>query len=791
VPELQEGAGIVRNRQVAIALGKALFWDEQAGSDGMACASCHFAAGADIRVRNQLNPGFKDAEFASAGGDTAFGSSQSDTGVLPGAMPSGNAAGPNYTLTPEDFPLHQLTDYANRNSPLITTTNDAVSSSGAYNTDFTRVRVLGMRDKCGSPDGTVFHAGAYPARQVEPRNTPTTINAVFYHSNFWDGRANNLFNGVGVFGMRDIAEDPNKRLIVLDANGSPVLDYLAIRNASLASQAVGPPLSEIEMSCSGRSFADLGRKLLLTIPLIRQNVDPADSVLGPYASPWGKGLKLQHVYGSLIRQAFDPKYWSAAGRFRIVDGQLQADPQGYTQIESNFSMFWGLAIMLYEETLISDQSRFDSWYESCRPRIVAGPPVPPGTLPIANPSVVCTAEPGITDPAAYGFTAQEALGFALFTGAPGNPRGAGNMACANCHGPIANVAVPAPTPTNPAPTPPPVVLPVMSEAAYTSGQATPFTPVERAFLNILGDGELPATLPTGDQRIGGMHDRGFFNVGVTPANADPGNGGTDAYGHPLSQARMFLIEQGGGTAVDSPRVITPATTATPVTGAAPIDRCTAPGIIEPGGTPGFPGCPTSPTPLDPSQERELVDGTFKTPSLRNVGLTAPYFHSGNYRDLKSVMEFYARGGSRRSKSLEDPGYTGDTTGTGLLGKGPHVQDPTQNGGKFGTNTDFFVRDLKSSPEQIDAVVAYMLTLTDRRVQCDAAPFDHPSLTITHGHTTTDRSPRDGKADDIKATLPAVGATGYAESSGYCLPNQGDLFAPGMQGRVGGAKVPLN
>jgi len=120
-----------------------------------------------------------------------------------------------------------------------------------------------------------------------------------------------------------------------------------------------------------------------------------------------------------------------------------------------------------------------------------------------------------------------------------------------------------------------------------------------------------------------------------------------------------------------------------------------------------------------------------------------------------------------------------------------VQDPTQNGGKFGTNTDFFVRDLKSSPEQIDAMVAYMLTLTDKRVQCDAAPFDHPSLTITHGHTTTDRSPRDGKADDIKATLPAVGATGYAESSGYCLPNQGDLFAPGMQGRVGGAKVPMN
>jgi hypothetical protein len=58
---------------------------------------------------------------------------------------------------------------------------------------------------------------AIAARQVEPRNTPTTINAVFFHRNFWDGRANNMFNGVGVFGMRDILGDPNKRLIILDA----------------------------------------------------------------------------------------------------------------------------------------------------------------------------------------------------------------------------------------------------------------------------------------------------------------------------------------------------------------------------------------------------------------------------------------------------------------------------------------------------------------------------------------------------------------------------------------------
>ena len=33
-------------------LGKALFWDQQVGSDGQSCASCHFHAGADNRSKN-------------------------------------------------------------------------------------------------------------------------------------------------------------------------------------------------------------------------------------------------------------------------------------------------------------------------------------------------------------------------------------------------------------------------------------------------------------------------------------------------------------------------------------------------------------------------------------------------------------------------------------------------------------------------------------------------------------------------------------------------------------------
>src|ERR1700759_2512593 len=64
--------GDITDSAAAIRLGKAFFWDIQAGGDGQqACASCHFHAGADDRRLNTLNPGV-DGLFAS-GGVTAAG----------------------------------------------------------------------------------------------------------------------------------------------------------------------------------------------------------------------------------------------------------------------------------------------------------------------------------------------------------------------------------------------------------------------------------------------------------------------------------------------------------------------------------------------------------------------------------------------------------------------------------------------------------------------------------------------------------------------------------------------
>ena len=141
---------------------------------------------------------------------------------------------------------------------------------------------------------------------------------MFLQRNFWDSRANNLFNGVGVFGMRDIKGDPTKRLIVEDGDGLK-LTWLEIENASLASQAVGPPTSQLEMSCAGRTFPDIGKKMVGRKPLALQDVDPTDSTLGPFAKQHGNGLEFDD-YADLIEKAFEPEYWSAAGAGGSSDG---------------------------------------------------------------------------------------------------------------------------------------------------------------------------------------------------------------------------------------------------------------------------------------------------------------------------------------------------------------------------------------------------------------------------------------------------------------------------------------
>ena len=41
---------------------------------------------------------------------------------------------------------------------------------------------------------------------------------------------------------------------------------------------------------------------------------------------------------------------------------------------------------------------------------------------------------------------------------------------------------------------------------------------------------------------------------------------------------------------------------------------------------------------------EKDKGAFKTPTVRNVAMTAPYMHDGSQKTLEEVVEWYAKGG---------------------------------------------------------------------------------------------------------------------------------------------------
>jgi cytochrome c peroxidase len=96
--------------------------------------------------------------------------------------------------------------------------------------------------------------------------------------------------------------------------------------------------------------------------------------------------------------------------------------------------------------------------------------------------------------------------------------------------------------------------------------------------------------------------------------------------------------------------------------------------------------------------RQLVTGNpgdrgqFKVPSLRNVGLRAPFFHNGGKATLTDVVNFY------------------------------------NIGGEFFDNQDPAINPLGLSPLQISNIVDFLQNgLTDPRVAQGLPPFDRPTL----------------------------------------------------------------
>ena len=78
-------------------------------------------------------------------------------------------------------------------------------------------------------------------------------------------------------------------------------------------------------------------------------------------------------------------------------------------------------------------------------------------------------------------------------------------------------------------------------------------------------------------------------------------------------------------------------------------------------------------------------GMFKTPTIRNIELTAPYMHNGVYQTLEQVMEFYNQGG-----------------GGGMGFDLEHQTLPFD--------------ELDLNDKEIKAIIAYMKTLTDNKIE---------------------------------------------------------------------------
>lgn len=95
-----------------------------------------------------------------------------------------------------------------------------------------------------------------------------------------------------------------------------------------------------------------------------------------------------------------------------------------------------------------------------------------------------------------------------------------------------------------------------------------------------------------------------------------------------------------------------------------------------------------------NEELEVHRGMFKTPTIRNAELTAPYMHNGVYWTLEEVIDFYNKGG----------------------------------GGGMGFDLEYQTlpfNELNLTPKEQNAIIAFMKTLTDTKVAYDEA-YSEPS-----------------------------------------------------------------
>jgi hypothetical protein len=160
----------------------------------------------------------------------------------------------------------------------------------------------------------------------------------------------------------------------------------------------------------------------------------------------------------------------------------------------------------------------------------------------------------------------------------------------------------------------------------------------------------------------------------------------------------------------------------------------------------------------PNVNRVGRQGSFKAPQLRNVELSGPYFHNGGKLTLRQVVDFYARGG-------DFPATNGGAVECNATHTAPHPFAPGKCYDVNSSHRDMMILNLReeqqslgqlnhtSAPdsavspypdsftveEALNALVDYLIALTDERVANEQAPFDRPEIILPMDGTAPDNT----------------------------------------------------
>jgi hypothetical protein len=228
-------------------------------------------------------------------------------------------------------------------------------------------------------------------------------------------------------------------------------------------------------------------------------------------------------------------------------------------------------------------------------------------------------------------------------------------------------------------------------------------------------------------------DEGYFNTSVTPESYDLGVGAKDPFGNPLSFTEQYMQKLLTGKPLVDPIVVNSCDMDNPFY----VDYKDRQLKVDPyitgncGDRAPYAVIPTLPVlkgelrKLNQGRALMATKGAFKVPSLRNIELTGPYMHNGSFSTLEQVVDFYFRGGNFK-------------------------------------NTAHFATLVFQQPitaQEKEDLVVFLKSLTDERVRWERAPFDHPQLTVPHGHSTNVSAVNARQAEDLFLTIPAIGKNG--------------------------------